>query len=84
MNANVLHRWLKEHQRSAYRPLVAQPVPATREVPAFVPVALSAPMPEHRDHVIRVELRKGALAMVVTWPMSAVADFASWTAAVLK
>lgn len=84
MNANVLHRWLKEHQRSACRPLVAQPGPATREVPAFVAVPLSAPMPEHRDHEIRVELRKGALAMVVTWPMRAVADFASWTAAVLK
>ncbi len=84
MNANVLHRWLKEHQRSACRPLVAQPAPATREVPAFVAVPLSAPMPEHRDLEIRVELRKGALAMVVTWPMSAVADFASWTTAVLK
>jgi transposase len=84
MNANVLHRWLKEHQRSACRPLVAQPVPATREVPAFVPVPLSAPMPEHRDHEIRVELRKGPLAMVVTWPLCGVADFASWTTAVLK
>ena len=84
MNANVLHRWLKEHQRSACRPLVAQPVPATREVPAFVAVPLSAPTPEHREREIRVELRKGSLAMVVTWPMNAVADFASWTAAVLK
>jgi hypothetical protein len=26
MNANVLHRWLKEHTRSACNPLVARPV----------------------------------------------------------
>ena len=84
MNANVLHRWLKERQRSACQPLVAQPMPATREVPAFVPLPLSAPMPEHRDHEIRVELRKGALTMVVSWPLRAAADLASWTAAVLK
>jgi hypothetical protein len=84
MNANVLHRWLKERQPSACQPLMAQPMPATLEVPAFVPVPLSAPMPEHRDHEIRVELRKGALTMVVSWPMRAAADLASWTAAVLK
>ena len=84
MNANVLHRWLKERQPSACQPLVTQPMPATREVPAFVPVPLSAPMPEHRDHEIRVELRKGALTMVVSWPLRAAADLASWTAAVLK
>jgi hypothetical protein len=41
-------------------------------------------MPEHKDHDIRIELRKGTLAMVVTWPVSAAADFTSWTTAVLK
>jgi transposase-like protein len=84
MNANVLHRWLKEHQRSAGQPLVTQSMPATREVPAFVPVPLAAPIPQPKDHSIRIELRKGALAMVVTWPLCAVDDFASWTTAVLK
>jgi transposase len=84
MNANVLHRWLKEHTRSACHPMAAQPVPATREVPAFVPVALPAPFPEDKGQEIRIELRKGTLAMVVTWPLCAADDLASWTTAVLK
>jgi hypothetical protein len=84
MNANVLHRWLKEHRRSACQAMIAQPVHGIREVPAFVPIPLAPPMPEHKDHDIRIELRKGTLAMVVTWPVSAAADFTSWTTAVLK
>ena len=84
MNANVLHRWLKEHTRIACHPLVAQPVSGAPDRPAFVPVPLTAPMPEHKDHEIRIELRKGALSMVVTWPLCAVDDLASWTTAVLK
>jgi hypothetical protein len=49
-----------------------------------VPLPLPVPKPVEQAHEIRVELRKGALAMVVTWPMCAVADLASWTTAVLK
>jgi transposase-like protein len=94
MNANVLHRWLREHQRSSCSPLAAQGTPHspdTSKAPglrAFVPVTLSASMPvddiQQNPQEIRIELRKGALTMVVSWPMRAAADLASWTAAVLK
>ena len=84
MNANVLHRWLKEHQRSACQALVAQSMPSTPGLPAFVPLPIPTPKPVEQAHEIRVKLRKGTLAMVVTWPMCAVADLASWTTAVLK
>ena len=88
MNANVLHRWLKEHQQNGCHGLVAQPVPNTPALPAFVPVhvpvQLSAPPPVAKGQAIRIEVRKGALTMVLTWPVCAVADFASWTSAVLK
>lgn len=84
MNANVLHRWLKEHQRSACQALVASAMSITPGLPAFVPVPLPVPKPAEQAHEIRIELRKGTLAMVVTWPMCAVADLASWTTAVLK
>jgi hypothetical protein len=33
---------------------------------------------------IKVELRKGALSMALTWPLSAAAEFESWSAAMLK
>lgn len=91
MNANVLHRWLKEHQRGARHCLVVQPAPHTPGVAAFVPLSLSAPTlagnTQRASQEIRIELRKGALTMVVTWPVhagSAAAEFASWTSAVLQ
>ena len=85
MNANVLHRWLKEHDRSGCHTLAARSAPGIAPPsPAFIPLALPAPTPVSREQVIKVELRKGALSMVVTWPASAAAEFASWTAAILK
>ena len=95
MNANVLHRWLREHQRSAAcQSFAAQGTPHSPDTSkppglrAFVPVTLSASMPvediQQNPQEIRIELRKGALTMVVSWPMRAAADLASWTAAVLK
>ena len=88
MNANVLHRWLKEHQRSGCHPLVAQRATNTPGLAAFVPVSLSAPTPAGNGNgtgqEIRMELRKGALTMLVTWPARAAPDFASWSRAVLK
>jgi transposase len=88
MNANVLHRWLKEHERSGCHELVSRSLlgvaALARPAAAFIPLTLPAPTPAARQQEIKVELRKGALSMVVTWPSSAVAEFASWTAAIVK
>ena len=90
MNANVLHRWLKEHHRSGRHPLAAHS-PAAAAAPetasplaAFIALQLPALAQQPETREIKVELRKGALSMVVTWPVSAAAELASWTAAVLK
>lgn len=88
MNANVLHRWLKEHRHDGRHPLIPRNAPAaataSSPVPAFIPVQLPAPAAEPQALEIRAELRKGPLSMVVTWSVSAASDFASWTAAMLK
>ena len=84
MNANVLHRWLKEHRQNGCHRLVAPHLSNAPGLPAFVPVQLSAPPPVAKGHAISIEVRKGALAMVVTWPVCAAADLAGWTTAVLK
>lgn len=86
MNANVLHRWLKEHARTGcHQPAepssVVEHAPAA---PAFIPLRLHPAVPEPVPPELRVELRKGALSMTVTWPIHATADFARWVAAVLK
>jgi len=91
MNDNVLHRWLKEHARSgchrqntiegnADRSIVSSP----SNLPAFIPVRLPAPGPGPIEQAIKVDIRKGALTMSITWPTSASADFASWAASILK
>ena len=88
MNANVLHRWLKEHQRSGCHQLPKPCVTALTETPspapAFIALALPPVTPAHTEQEIKVELRKGALSMTMTWPLSAAADLASWTAVLLK
>lgn len=84
MNANVLHRWLKEHQHSGRHALTQPHVVTTPDGPAFIPLALPAPKVPVRGQDIRVTLRKGTLTIDITWPLGAVSDFASWTTAVLK
>lgn len=88
MNANVLHRWLKEHARDGRHQLGGTRLPGTVAAsactPAFIPIKLPAVMHEPRGSELTVELRKGALSMTVTWPVSAVADFTQWTQSILK
>lgn len=85
MNANVLHRWLQEHQRSGCHALAARGESGIAPPSsAFIPLALPAPTPAVKAQEIKVELRKGALSMVLTWPASAAAEFACWSAAILK
>ena len=90
MNANVLHRWLKEHARSGCH---GQPesgnanlssVALQQRVPAFIPVQLSAPDPGSQAQAIEVDIRKGTFTMRIKWPASAGADFASWATSILK
>ncbi|ABD68909.1 transposase IS3/IS911 [Rhodoferax ferrireducens T118] len=88
MNANVLHRWLKEHERDGRHRLIGPDplgvaVPAT-PVPAFIPLKLPTSMLEPTACDIKVELRKGAVSMILTWPASAAADLVHWTRAILK
>jgi transposase-like protein len=88
MNANVLHRWLKEHQRSGCHQLTESAMRAVARVPpqspAFIALTLPPATPAPGEQEVKIELRKGALSMVVTWPLGAAADLASWTAAILK
>jgi transposase-like protein len=84
MNANVLHRWLKEHAQSGrhqlIQPSMALAPAASLPAPGFLPVQLTnAACEPAAAGQIKAELRKGALLMNITWPVSAAAQFASWT-----
>jgi transposase len=70
LNANLVHKW----RRQAGGGMVSV---ATHEAPAFIPVAMApAAAPVISD--IRIELRRGAIAINVTWPMAASAQCAGW------
>lgn len=77
INTNIVHGWRKLAREGGAAAAVPQ-----RD---FVPVALEpAPMQPDARRVIEVELRRGAVTMKITWPVSATADFAAWTRELLR
>ena len=73
INANVVHKWRREGCHA---------LPAL-QAPAFVPVPLPpaacAPVPD-----IRIELRRGATSISLTWPVCAAEHCAAWMRELLK
>ena len=69
INDNVVHRWrqLAREYRAA---------PALRS--EFVPVTLTTTNTCPSSPDIRVEIRRGATAVTVSWPLSAAAECAAW------
>jgi transposase len=77
INANVVHGWRKL-ARGTSAMAVANPS-------EFVPVALEeAGVPCAGERCIEIELRRGAVTMKLSWPLSATVDFAAWTRELLR
>ena len=77
INANVVHRW-RQLVREGKTPMAA-------ESGEFMALPLSLPAaPSAAPTDIRIELRRGALEMTITWPVSAAADFALWSRELLR
>ena len=72
INANVVHKWRRQTCGG----------PAVQE-PAFIPVSLPptacAPAPD-----IRIELRRGATNVTLSWPVTAAEQCAAWMRELLK
>jgi transposase len=73
INANVVHKW---------RRLASVGTIPLAEA-AFIPVALPAPVTTVAQD-IRVELRRGATTMTITWPVASAADCALWMRELLR
>lgn len=88
MNANVLHRWLKEHERDGRHQLVGPDPLGASVAPSLTPAFIALKLPTERHEPIardiKIELRKGTVSMTLTWPANAAADLAQWTRAILK
>ena len=91
VNANIVHRWLREHERHGLH-----------SEPAFIPVAIDYPLAptlpapaasvnqdtdpallqNHND--IRVEIQRDQCAITVHWPTQASAACSAWLSEWLK
>jgi len=76
INANVVHHW-----RQLAREAGGQVAPPRSE---FIPVPLSATAPPVADSDIRIELRRGATAVTICWPVVAGAACAAWLRELLR
>ncbi|MCW5611700.1 MAG: transposase [Rubrivivax sp.] len=78
LNANLVHKWRRRAAGGA------QPAAPQRSA-VFVPVELT---PSTAAAVaaadIRIELRRGALAVNVTWPLGASTECAHWLREILR
>lgn len=73
INANIVHGW-----RKAARERAALPV----ALPAFVPLPIEAAPPV--DKRIEVQVRRSAVTMTLTWPLSASAEMSTWMRELLR
>ncbi|CAN7561765.1 IS66-like element accessory protein TnpA [Variovorax sp. LjRoot178] len=83
INANLLRRWVREGEM---QPNVAvddkhSVDAAALAGPAFVPMTVP---PAVSTADIRIELRRGAMSVVVTWPASAATECAAWIRELLR
>ncbi len=76
LNANLVHKWRR--QAGSDRPGVTTP-----EMTTFIPVTMPPAATAVVDD-IRIELRRGTLAVNVTWPLAASAQCAGWLRELLK
>lgn len=77
INANIVHRWLREHAATN----------APKPINPFIPLSLSAPEVEDAALVhasgsptseIRVEIRLGTGVITVSWPIEASSSCVEW------
>ncbi len=73
LNANLVHRWLREDGRS----LVTN-TDADRPASQFMPLQLPVPPVVEMATDIRVEVRRGTSIITVSWPLQGARDCAAW------
>jgi transposase len=89
VNANIVHGWRKlarERKGAAMSPPSPTTLPAktAASVPQFLPVSMAQTTSPQAPVDIQIELRRGAAAMKITWPIAAAAECAAWMRELLR
>ena len=87
VNANMLRRWVVERERADTANHLRQKAPSGEFVELTLPkmpsaVAVVQPSPVAGD--IRIELRRGATAVTVNWPIAGADECGQWLLRWLK
>ena len=80
VNANLLRYWLRNAEMKPAARIAAVPVATPTSV---MPMTLPAPTPSPPQD-IRIELRRNAMTVTVTWPTSAASECAAWMRELLR
>ena len=78
LNANLVHRWLREDARSLDTGAGRLAAQATRPVAEFMPLQLPPLAVAGVSTDIRVQLRRGTSIVTVSWPLQGARDCAAW------
>lgn len=85
LNANLLRRWVHEAESGRCVAGLQPPVPTgstlTSTAPGFVPMQLPC---KGASSEIRIELRRAATTVTVSWPADAAAQCAAWMRELLR
>lgn len=86
VNANLLHRWLRERgvePASRRLPSTVQ-LPGRPAAPTFIPIPVAPMVGEAPSADIRIEVQRGNAVIKVSWPVSAAGDCAAWLKELLR
>ncbi len=75
VNANLLRRWAVADQQSGAEPPSSRSAPPKEE---FIALPLVAGPRATAGADIRIELRRGAATVTISWPAQAAGDCAAW------
>lgn len=81
INANIVHRWLRERTRQAP---AQSGFLALSMAPVNAQVAPQADAPAMPEQDIRIELRRGATVVNVAWPVAQASECAAWMRELLR
>ena len=84
INANVVHRWRQLAREGGVRRTRSSTPPQTATGTSFVPVVLGDAPPGATAGDIQIELRRGATALAIRWPVSAATQCAAWLRELLR
>ena len=88
VNANLLRRWVRDAEMNSGNTVVsattAEVSKAQEAKTFFVPVSLPPPVQSAHVPDVRIELRRGPMAVTVTWPASAASECAVWMRELLR